>query len=338
MENPVLVEILRGDKVESRHRGAIAVVDPDGKSVLAVGDVGAAVYPRSAVKALQALPLIESGAADRVGLSAQEIALACASHSGEPIHTLTAAAMLAKVGLDCACLECGAHWPIAESAQHALAAQGEAPSALHNNCSGKHAGFLCLAVEMKTSWNRYVSEDHPVQRAVKAALEAMTATSLDRHLLGIDGCSIPTYPIPLSSLARGFAKLASGSGMPKDRATAARRIRESVAQYPQMVAGTGRFDTAIMEVLHQRAFTKTGAEGVFCAALPEIGYGIALKCEDGSTRAAEMMMATMLARYVPLAEHERHQLAPRLTPTLINWNGIKVGRLRVAGPLARLGS
>jgi L-asparaginase II len=335
MENPILVEIWRGARMESRHRGAIAVADPTGKLVLALGDVEGAVYPRSAVKALQALPLVESGAADRLGLQSEEIALACASHSGEPIHTQTALAMLAKVGRDGSCLECGAHWPIAETAQHALSARGEWPSALHNNCSGKHAGFVCLAVDMKTDSKRYINPEHKVQQRVRDALEQMTGISLATAPVAIDGCSIPTYPIPLCALATAFAKLASGFGLAPERAAAARRIRESVAQHPHMVAGTGRFDTEFMSVLRERAFTKTGAEGVFCAALPESGFGIALKCDDGSTRAAELMMACVLDRFVVLQDHERRLLAPRLAPVLRNWNGIEVGSIRAVGALAK---
>jgi L-asparaginase II len=333
MDNPVLVEIMRGDTVESRHRGAIAVADARAKLVLALGDVSAPVYPRSAVKALQALPLVASGAAARIGLGAAEIALTCASHSGEPIHIDTAAAMLAKVGRDGSCLECGAHWPIAESAQHALIVRGQRPKALHNNCSGKHAGFICLAVDLGTNPKNYVSADHPVQQLVKATLERVTDTSLATASRGIDGCSIPTYAMPLTMLATAFAKLATGSRLPADEAAAAKRIRACVAQHPHMVAGTGRFDTAVMQVLGARAFTKTGAEGVFCAALPESGLGIALKCDDGSTRAAELMMATVLAQFVPFSEADRQQLSARLSPVLTNWNRLVVGRVRPAGPL-----
>jgi L-asparaginase II len=333
MENPVLVEIMRGDRVESRHRGAIAVADAGGRLVLALGDVSAPVYPRSAVKPLQALALVASGAAERIGLNAAEIALTCASHSGEPIHTDTAAAMLAKIGRNCSCLECGAHWPIAESAQHALIARGQRPNALHNNCSGKHAGFICLAIDLRIDPKNYVSAAHLVQERVKATLERVTDISLATASCGIDGCSIPTYAMPLTVLATAFAKLATGSRLPAEEAAAAQRIRACVAQHPHMVAGTSRFDTAVMEVLGERALTKTGAEGVFCAAVPEGGLGIALKCDDGSTRAAELMMATVLARFVPFREADRQQLSARLSPVLTNWNHLVVGCVRPAGPL-----
>jgi L-asparaginase II len=328
VDNPVLVEIIRGTQVESRHRGAIAVCDYQGKTVLALGDVARPVFPRSAVKALQALPLMESGIADRLDLTAAEIALACASHSGEPVHCATALSMLHKCGHEPGDLECGIHWPLGEAAQRALARSGGQATALHNNCSGKHAGFLCLATGMGVPAHHYVRPDHPVQREVTATLEAMTGQRLDADRCGIDGCSIPTYAIPLTALARGFATLGSGHGLQPSRAKAAERVRESVARHPDLVAGTGRFDTAVMTVLGARAFTKTGAEGVFCAALPEQGLGIALKCDDGATRAAEFMMAQAIARFLPLSAGEAEALAPRLSPRLLNWNAIEVGRLQ----------
>src|SRR5215210_7030701 len=163
MDNPILVEVTRGVEVESRHHGAVSVVDAEGTAVLTIGDVECRVYPRSAVKALQALPLVEGGFADKYGLTDAEIALACASHSGEPEHVATAAAMLAKAGQDAGCLECGAHWPMGDAAARALAAAGGTPSALHNNCSGKHAGFVCLACGLDASPRGYIGPEHRVQ-------------------------------------------------------------------------------------------------------------------------------------------------------------------------------
>ena len=333
MDNPVLVEVFRGSRIESRHRGALAVCDAEGKLVFARGDMTIPVFPRSAVKALQALPLVESGVAERFALTSAEIALACASHSGEPIHVTTAAAMLDKCGHKPNDLECGIHWPLGEAAQRALSARGEKPSALHNNCSGKHAGFICLASGLGVSARHYVRPDHPVQREVTAALETMTAVNLGADRLGIDGCSIPTYAIPLPSLALGFAKLGTGNGLSPSRARAAARIRASVADHPDLVGGSGRFDTFVMALLGLRAFTKTGAEGVFCAALPEVGLGIALKCDDGATRAAEIVMASLIARFLPLSNEEERALSQRLAPRLLNWNGLEVGRINMADGL-----
>ena len=329
----IVVEVTRGNDVESRHLAHVAVCDADGKMVLARGDVAVPVFPRSAIKALQALPLLECGAVELFGLTEPEIALACASHSGEPEHALTAQAMLAKAGRDVDALECGCHWPLNEFAARALAAQGGVPSALHNNCSGKHAGFVCLACALEQPPAGYVRRDHVVQREVKAVIEAMTGFSLAGSEPGVDGCSIPAWALPLSALARGFARFGTGQGLAAGRADAARQIRQSVAAHPFMVAGTGRFDTDVMQVLGASAFTKTGAEGVFCAALPDQGFGVALKVADGAGRAAEVVMAAAIAAFVPMNDAEKLALRHRFTPRLVNWNGIEVGRVRLAGSL-----
>ena len=330
MSNPVAIEVLRGDRVESAHRGAGAVVDADGRIAFAFGDVDRPIYPRSAVKALQALPLIESGAADRLGLTEAEIALACASHAGEDAHVATASAMLAKAGRDAGALRCGAHWPGSETAARALARRGATPSALHNNCSGKHAGFVCLACAQGIDPAGYVSPDHAVQRAVTAALADMTGVALGPETRAIDGCSIPTYAIPLRALAHGLARFATGQGLPLERARAAARIRAAVAANPAMVGGEGRFDTEVMAVFGARVFAKTGAEGVWCAALPELGLGLAVKADDGAGRASQAMIAVLLSRFGGLGD----ALDRFAAPELLNWNGIAVGALRPAGPLA----
>src|SRR5256714_2793661 len=236
MRNPVLVEVMRGALTESRHRGAVAVVDADGATVLALGDVAQPVYPRSAVKPLQALPLIESGAADRYGFGDEELALACASHGGEPAHVEVASRMLARAGLDAAALECGAHWPLYQPASQALARSGAAPSALHNNCSGKHAGFLCVACAAGVDHHGYVAADHFVQREVRAALESLTGAGLTADVCGIDGCSIPTWGLPLTQLAHAFAKFGTGNGLAPGRARAAARLRAACAAQPYYVA------------------------------------------------------------------------------------------------------
>jgi L-asparaginase II len=335
MDNPFLVEVLRGGLVESRHRGSVSVIDADGSTVLSIGDVERHVFPRSAVKALQALPLVESGIAEKYNLTDEEIALACASHSGEPRHAATAAAMLAKAGRDVACLECGTHWPMGDEAARALAARGEAPNPLHNNCSGKHAGFICLACGMNENPKGYVKPTHKVQQAVRASLEDITGTSHTQDEQGIDGCSIPTYAIPLPALAFGFAKFGSGAGLSRSCQDAAKKIRQAVAKHPFMVAGTGRFDTKLMELLGERAFVKVGAEGVYCASFPELGYGVALKADDGGTRAAEAMMAGLVLHFLPLRDEERAAVEELAQPVIRNWNGIEVGRYRVAPDLLR---
>jgi L-asparaginase II len=334
MSNPVVVQAMRGRLVESTHRGAGAVVDADGRVVMAFGDAEQVVYPRSAVKALQALPLVESGAADRFGLTDKEVALSCASHSGSDDHLATACSMLAKVGYDEQALECGAHWPLGEDEAHALARSGWRPSALHNNCSGKHAGFVCLSCAMGVEPKNYVAPYHAVQREVAAAIEAVTGARLSGAMRGVDGCAIPTYAVPLVALARGFARFGTGHGLSPERVKAAARIRVAVAAYPVTVAGRGRFDTEVMSLLGARVFSKSGAEGVFCAALPEAGLGLAVKADDGAGRASQVMIAALIRRFGDFDDETKARLARFVSPRLSNWNGAEVGLLRPAGPLA----
>jgi len=339
--NPILVDVMRGSAIESTHRGAIAVVDADGAVLTSLGDIERPIFPRSAVKVLQALPLVASGAADRLDLSDEELAIACASHGGEEIHAQTAARMLAKAGLDADALECGAHWPYLDTATRAMAARGQSPSALNNNCSGKHAGFLCLACAMhgggpglRQYAKGYVAAEHPVMREVTAALQAATSFDLAHSARGTDGCSIPTYAIPLRHLALAFARVASGVGLSDSHAAAARRLRAAVAKAPYLVAGSGRFDTQVMERLGARVFCKVGAEAVFCAALPERGLGVAIKIDDGNTaRAAEVVMAAAIEALVSLADAESTFIRGFSEPTLQNWNGIQVGSLRATETL-----
>jgi L-asparaginase II len=328
MSNPILVEVTRGPLVESRHRGAVAVTDAEGAMVLAIGDVTVPLFPRSAIKAMQALAMVESGAADRYGLTDEDLALACASHSGEPAHVAGVERMLAKIGLDPSVLRCGAHWPISQTAAVALARTG-APSALHNNCSGKHAGFLCLACAMGGETAEYFRPAHPVQGQVRAVLEDFTEAVLAEDVCALDGCSVPTWAVPLQNLAHGFAKFATGHGLTRQRAAAAMRLREACARQPWYVAGTGRFCTEIMQLFGARVFVKTGAEGVYCGALPELGLGIAIKCDDGAARAAQAIMAALIARFLPLNAAQHTSLAAYTRPVLRNWNGFEVGAVRV---------
>jgi L-asparaginase II len=341
--NPILVEALRGSTVESAHRGALAIVDAGGAVHSALGDIEQPIFPRSAVKVLQALPLVESGAAERFGLSDEELALACASHGGEPIHAQTAAAMLAKAGVDVDALECGTHWPYHDGSLKAMAAAGRVPSALNNNCSGKHAGFVCLGCLMAEGGDRrtflrgYVRPDHPVMREVTASLQSTTGWSLADAPMGTDGCSIPTYAIPLRHLAHAFARVGTGVGLRPGQARAARRLRKAVAHAPYMVAGSGRLDTRVMEALGERVFCKVGAEGVYCAALPERGLGVALKMDDGNTaRACEVVMAALIEQLLPLAESDAALLRSFSDAPMVNWNGIEVGRLRAGATLRGL--
>lgn len=342
--NPLLVQALRGGIVESAHCGALAIVDADGAVHTQLGDIERPIFPRSAVKVLQALPLVASGAADRWQLSDEELALACASHGGETRHVQTAAAMLAKAGVDGAALECGAHWPYHDGSIKALAAAGQQPTALNNNCSGKHAGFVCLGCWMseeraggsdrRAFLSGYIKPAHPVMQEVTAALQATTGYDLSRTAVGTDGCSIPTYAVPLRHLALAFARVATGVGLRPEHQRAAQRLRAAVAAAPFMVAGSGRFDTRLMERLGARVFCKVGAEGVHCAALPELGLGVAIKMDDGNNaRACEVVMAAVVARLLSLSDADAAFVRGFSDVEIKNWNGLPVGRLQAAAVL-----
>ncbi|QPC42033.1 asparaginase [Kaustia mangrovi] len=335
MVNPVTVEVTRGGIVESRHRGALAIVDSHGRLVAGLGDIEVPVFPRSAIKAFQALPLVENGAADAFGFTPAEIALACASHGGEPAHVETARGMLAKLGLDESALECGAHWPTWPKAARDLAHEGLEPGALHNNCSGKHAGMLAVARHAGVAHRGYVRRDHAVQRGIADVIADMCGAATLSAPCGTDGCSVPTWALPLGALARGFARLASGEGLSPARAEAARRIVEAVRGNPFMVAGTRRFCTRLMEAV-PRAFVKTGAEGVFCGAVPHAGLGLAVKCDDGASRAAEVTTAAALASLPVWSDGERRVLESFAAVELRNWNEIHVGDIRLSEEAAAL--
>lgn len=329
MHNPVTVEVTRGNLIESRHRGMAVVVDGDGAIVFSAGDIEGGVFPRSACKAMQALPLMESGAADAFGFGDKELALACSSHSGEDAHAELAASMLARAGRDDSALECGAHWSSDQKTILHQAKTLEKPSALHNNCSGKHSGFICACCHTGTDVEGYVGYDHPLQQEIRGIMESLTGAALGQDNCGVDGCSIPTYAIPLKSLAHGFAKMATGQGLESIRAKASRRLMDACMAQPFYVAGTGRACTRLMEIAPGQIFAKTGAEGVFVAALPQQGIAMAVKCEDGATRAAEAMIAALLARYFEEDSAEQQTLIRMANRSMKNWNGIHVGDVRV---------
>ena len=246
MPNPVIAEVTRGGIVESRHTGAFAVVDGAGKLIRSAGDFATPIFPRSAIKAFQCVPVIESGAADRFGFTDEELALACSSHNGEPDHVRVARSMC-KSGRNEAHFECGAHWPMNMEALHDVVRHGSGPMQVHNNCSGKHAGMLALSRQLGADPKDYVKIEHPVQQAVAKAIAEYCDVDVEALTWGVDGCSVPTWAYPLSNMALGFAKLT-------ETATG-KRIIAAVRKYPFMVAGTGRFDTRLMEVL-PRVFVK----------------------------------------------------------------------------------
>ena len=324
--NPLLVEVMRGSLVESRHRGAIAVVDAAGKVVRAWGDIERPIYPRSANKPLQAIALVESGAGADCGDA--EIALACASHHAEPRHVGAVAAWLDRLGLSHADLECGVQTPTHPPSLEALIRAGAAPSALHNNCSGKHTGMLATALACGEPTHGYIAYDHPVQRRVTRTLGELYGLDAGRLPWGIDGCGIPTVAVPLAALARGMAQLADPSLLSAERAAAARRITAAITAQPMMIGGAESIASRLTEALAGAVIAKSGAEGVFTAVLPTAGWGIALKIDDGAGRAAEFALAAVLERLGALDDGELARLRRVVVPELHNRAGRVIGALR----------
>lgn len=320
MPNPVLVEITRGDLVESVHRGAVAIADTTGAIRFALGDVETPVYTRSSLKPIQALPLVESGAAEAFHVSDEEVALACASHSGEPMHTSRVSAWLTRLGLSEADLACGPQAPRHEPTLEAMLTTQTKPTRLHNNCSGKHTGFLSVAQYFKVPTAGYVGIAHPVQQAVIAALQRLSG--VHDASWGVDGCAAPNFAIPLAAFARALAQMAGR------KTPGADRILKAMTTYPELIAGTGRSCTALMHAAHGKAAVKIGAEGVYAAMLPEAGLGVALKIDDGATRGAETAIATVLEKLGALEGGTGLTHAP-----IINTRGDTVGEKRPAKAL-----
>ena len=330
MANPVLVEITRGDLVESVHRGSIAIADADGAIAFALGDVDTPVYPRSSLKPVQALPLLESGAAEAFGLSDEEVALACASHSGEPMHTTRVAAWLERIGCTANDLACGAHSVRYEPVWEAMVKRGEAPTRIHNNCSGKHTGFLTVARHWDVATAGYEKHDHPVQRAVAKALGELSGIGGELPW-GVDGCAAPNFALPLTGFARALAKLAAPAALPAPRASAAKRIVRAMTAHPELVSGTGRACAILMRAAKGRVAVKTGAEGFFAAMIPELGFGIALKIDDGAGRASETTMAAILDKFGLLGDDKpAHDM---LRAPVTNTRNTIVGERRPAAAL-----
>lgn len=323
-------EVWRGDFLECVHRGHAVVARADGEIVESWGEAGTVVLPRSSAKMLQALPLVESGAADAAGLSAEHLALACASHQGAEIHTARVSAWLAALGLGDGDLRCGPQWPSDEGDLHAMIRAGETPCQWHNNCSGKHSGFLTLNRHLGGG-AEYIDPGHPVQRAVRDAFGTMCGTGDMGH--AIDGCSAPNFATTLSGLAVAMARMAAPSGLGRARSAAATRLVEAMIAHPELVAGEGRACTELMRAMGGRAAVKTGAEGVFVAILPQRQLGIALKIEDGATRASECAMAALLVRHGVLDAGDPFA-QKRLNAPVTNRRGIRTGTIRAAAALA----
>jgi L-asparaginase II len=330
--NPALqIDVRRGQAVESRHAVIVAVAEADGKLVRAHGDVARPVYPRSAIKPIQSLGLIETGAAEAFAVPEPRLALSAASHGGEPMHVQPVLDWLPKLGLDEGALACGPHLPTHAPSAEALIRAGQPPTRAHNNCSGKHTGMLTVCRHLDLPVADYEKPDHPLQKRIEGVYEDFLSWKLAGAARGIDGCSLPQIAIPLERMAVAIARFGAPEGVfDGRRAAACKRMAAAIVAHPYMLAGTGRFCTKALIAARGHAVLKTGAEGVYLAAVSSRKLGIALKVEDGAGRAAEVAMAKLLDQLGGFADTPRDEVDALVNPELRNYAGLRVGEIRPA--------
>ncbi|WP_417517841.1 asparaginase [Minwuia sp.] len=327
---PIEIAATRGGAIESVHRVHAVVAGPDGDATHVFGDPDRVVFPRSSLKAIQALPLIETGAADHFQCTPQELALACASHEGEAIHTLTVKNWLVRLEMDQDALACGPQWPRLEEDKATMIRAEELPGRVHNNCSGKHSGMLTTLRHLEEDPDDYVTVSHNVQKRIFEAVEALSGQSLSGAPVGVDGCSAPNPALPLASLAVAAARYAEAAParVGAVRAMACRRFLDAMLQAPEMIGGTGRFDTDLIRAFNGRVLSKTGAEGFYMLYLPEQNLGVALKAEDGASRASTAAVWSVLERLGMLDGQVEMALRPHCRPDIRNWDGLVTGDVR----------
>lgn len=322
--NPILLRLWRNDGLESMHRGAWALTDSTGSLIESVGDPTQRIFPRSATKSLQALPLIETGAADHFAFTSKNLALALSSHSGEAAHVETAADGLAKIGLDESALRCGPQRPM-------TAGLDVEPARISNNCSGKHTGFLAVSQMIGADPADYLLHEGAVQQLVIAAVADLTGVSAADLGVAIDGCSAPTFRMPISALATGLARLANPDSLGRERAAACRQITDAAAAHPALVAGTHeRFCTDLISATNGRVFGKIGAEGVYALGVIGEDVGFACKVDDGAYRGFYALIIDVLKRHDLITDDEASALDFWGSPIRRNWDGLDVGRFELA--------
>jgi len=323
-QSEIVAEVWRGAFLESVHRGHIAICNAQGELLASWGDPAEVILPRSSCKMLQALPLVESGAAKRFGLTSEHLALSCASHNGALIHTGRVSKWLSDLGLSETDLRCGGHMPKDEEAMKGLICGDHCFDQTHNNCSGKHSGFLTLNKHLGGD-AEYLEIDHPVQIAVKAAIEDMAGE--DTQGYAMDGCSAPNFAMTLIGFARSLGRMADPTGLGAVREEAAKMLVSAMAKHPELVAGETRSCTDLMRAMDGKVSVKTGAEGVFAAIIPELGIGVALKIEDGATRASECAITALLVR-LGVADANHPMVQKYLFHDQRNCNDFSVGTVR----------
>jgi L-asparaginase II len=331
---PVAVEVTRGGMVESVHRAIVAICDAKGRLVRGWGATDRPIYARSAIKPLQALAVIETGAADAFKLGEDEITLCCASHRGEPMHVDRVVPWIGRLGLSVEDFECGPQMPGHEPSANALIKAGVAPSRAHNNCSGKHSGMLTTAVHMGEPVKGYTRPDHPVQTRLIKLMDEMGEVDLSRTARGVDGCGIPVFGAPLQTIAHAMAKLADPSGLSEIRAAACRRIVKACAAHPLLISGTGGFNSVTLAETGTRCLLKGGAEGVYTAAIPDQGLGVCLKIDDGAGRGSSAVMLAILRHLGVLDDAAAERIDGAVVRDVRNWAGTLVGEVRPTAALA----
>jgi len=324
--NPVLINRWRGNSIENRHRGAVAIVESSGRLMGALGDIQRAVFPRSAIKYLQAIPFVESGAVEAYGLDDRHIALACASHNGEPIHVGLAQDWLSRLSLTHDDLECGAELPLHEATQFDLLADGRGPQRIHHNCSGKHLGMLSTCCHLGEQTRNYRLYNHDAQKRWFEVIESSTNTRVMQLPWGYDGCAIPTLALPLQRIALGMARFGDKDFFNGARREAVQRIRKAVTENPYLVAGKERLCTDLMDRLAPGVLIKVGADGVYAAVLPKLKIGVALKIDDGHQVAAGVALGAVLQSLGVINRDDMQALGEYLTPSIANSRGETIGR------------
>ena len=330
MPDQLLVEVTRNDVVESRHFGSAVVCDDRGNVLHSWGDIEKLIFPRSALKPLLAIDLVNSGASEHFGLSDAEISMACASHQGEPMHQQLVTAWLDRLGLTDDHLACGADLPDDVDSAHKLLVSGQQGCRVHHNCSGKHAGFLTTALHLKMPLEDFHLVDHPLQQISMNGLSNLAGINVLDYPIGVDGCGFPAPTMPLFKLALMVARFANPADLADDRAQAIFRIQQAIIREPLYAAGHGTVVSELNQVTNGAVLAKTGAEGVLTAALPEQGLGIALKISDGSARARSAALLEILDHLGVLTDSEKQQLQAHTAPQIENSLGLVVGEIRAA--------
>jgi L-asparaginase II len=321
-----LVEVIRGDVVESQHRVHVAVAHAEQGLIASAGNPAHTSFVRSAIKMFQALPLVEAGGVEHFGFTPEELALCTASHGGEPFHISAARAMLAKVKVPEDALACGPHPPMHAPSTEAMREAGLPPSRIHNNCSGKHAGLIAFTARQGWTISGYHLASHPTQQHILSTLSRWMGFPAEDVEQAIDGCGLPTFAIPLNAVAEGSAKFSAAAA---DGQAAPAVIFAAMTGHPEYVAGTDRLDTDVMEATKGRLFVKVGAEGFYCAGVPSMRLGVALKVEDGATRASEPALLAVLKAVDAVDQKEWSVLAKYAQPEILNTRDDVVGAIRV---------